>query len=160
MHDPLAQPVEHLTFNQRARGSSPRRVTKKEAPPHGGASFFAVATRPNPRKCEAFSQVLPVEGGTSRNGGQNRGSESPTKSSPPYERGNHLVSVFSFWTPYVDRKTKNGLNTRRTLHADVTTAESGSNAQPNTTVAQNAGGVNICPMQNDAVDMLGIGFCL
>ena len=26
---PLAQPVEHLTFNQRARGSSPRRVTKK-----------------------------------------------------------------------------------------------------------------------------------
>ena len=30
VHDPLAQLVEHLTFNQRARGSSPRRVTKEK----------------------------------------------------------------------------------------------------------------------------------
>ena len=30
-HEPLAQLVEHLTFNQRARGSSPRRVTKETA---------------------------------------------------------------------------------------------------------------------------------
>ena len=27
-YDPLAQSVEHLTFNQRVRGSNPRRVTK------------------------------------------------------------------------------------------------------------------------------------
>ena len=50
MHDPLAQPVEHLTFNQRARGSSPRRVTKEKAPPNGGAfslCLFGAYEKPN-----------------------------------------------------------------------------------------------------------------
>ena len=61
-NDPLAQPVEHLTFNQRARGSSPRRVTKEKAPPYGGAFSFVVTTHSNPRKCAAFSQGFACRG--------------------------------------------------------------------------------------------------
>ena len=38
--DPLAQLVEHLTFNQRARGSSPRRVTKETGIPFWGCLFL------------------------------------------------------------------------------------------------------------------------
>ena len=56
----------------------------------------------------------------------------------------HFVYSFS-----AERQNK-GSSTRRTLHADVTTAESGSNAQPNTNVAQNATDVNTQSMQEGA----------
>ena len=36
-YDPIAQSVEHLPFKQGVRGSSPRWVTNKKAPPNGGA---------------------------------------------------------------------------------------------------------------------------
>ena len=38
-HDPLAQSVEHLTFNQGVRGSSLRWVTKTREPPQCGGSL-------------------------------------------------------------------------------------------------------------------------
>ena len=56
----------------------------------------------------------------------------------------HFVYSFS-----AERQNK-GSSTRRTLHADDTTAESGSNAQPNTTVAQKAPGVKPHSMQEGA----------
>lgn len=56
----------------------------------------------------------------------------------------HFVYSFS-----AERQNK-GSSTRRTLHADDTTAESGSNAQPNTTVAQNDSGVKPHSMQEGA----------
>ena len=56
----------------------------------------------------------------------------------------HFVYSFS-----AERQNK-GSSTRRTLHADDTTAESGSNAQPNTTVAQNDSGVNTQSMPEGA----------
>ena len=58
------------------------------------------------------------------------------------ERSDGLF-VYSFSA----EKQNKGSSTRRTLHADVTAAKSNSNAQPNTTVAQNAEGVNTQSMQ-------------
>lgn len=38
-HDPLAQAVEHLTFNQGVRGSSPRWITKNRSESDSGRFF-------------------------------------------------------------------------------------------------------------------------
>ena len=38
-YEPLAQPAEHLTFNQRARGSNPRWFTKRKRRPKASFSF-------------------------------------------------------------------------------------------------------------------------
>ncbi len=39
--DPLAQSVEHLTFNQGVRGSNPRWITKKGNTATGGVFLFS-----------------------------------------------------------------------------------------------------------------------
>ena len=79
-NDPLAQPVEHLTFNQRARGSSPRRVTKETGIPLRDACFFlAPLTWTEPPKMRSiFTGFAPAETTISTDLAQNRGSESPT----------------------------------------------------------------------------------
>ena len=39
-YEPLAQPAEHLTFNQRARGSNPRWFTKNKGRQYGVLCFW------------------------------------------------------------------------------------------------------------------------
>ncbi len=56
MHDPLAQSVEHMTFNHGVRSSSLRWVTINERNHQRWfRSFIMLLTRPNFRKCEAFA---------------------------------------------------------------------------------------------------------
>ena len=52
--DPLAQPVEQLPFKQWVRGSSPRRVTKKQIPIQVSAVlFYVTGTRKKISLCDA-----------------------------------------------------------------------------------------------------------
>ena len=84
--------------------------------------------------------------------------EVPKKATTPYNETDIDGSI-THPNPYVNIKTRwgcaerqnKGLSTRRTLHADVTTAKSGSNAQPDTNVPQKSTGVNLQYMQDEGV---------
>ena len=51
--DPLAQSVEHLTFNQGVRGSNPRWITKKAVRRQCGVRFFLCAIGSGQPRCRA-----------------------------------------------------------------------------------------------------------
>ena len=59
-YEPLAQPAEHLTFNQRARGSNPRWFTKRKRRPKASFSFWCGRWDLNPHVIDTRTSNVPV----------------------------------------------------------------------------------------------------
>lgn len=59
-YEPLAQSAEHLTFNQRARGSNPRWFTKRKRRPKASFSFWCGRWDLNPHVIDTRTSNVPV----------------------------------------------------------------------------------------------------